>query len=192
MIARVVKTCVQFLSEENSLQTEGIFRRSANTQTVQRIKEQFNCGKKVDFRQLSIEEEGESESSMIHLAAVILKSFFRELEEPILTYDLYGDIIDFQPSSINHHEIEKIAVAKSYMLLRLPDDNYILLKYLIQFLIKVMDRSDMNKMTASNLAIVWGPNLCWPKNGHISLTSITSINFFTEFLLKNHDLIFVK
>lgn len=136
-------------------------------------------------------QEEDSEMA-IHLAAVILKSFFRELEEPLLTYDLYADIIDFQPSSINHHEIEKVAVAKSYMLSRLPDDNYIVLKYLINFLIKVMDRSDMNKMTASNLAIVWGPNLAWPKNGHISLTSITSINFFAEFLLKNHDLIFVK
>lgn len=184
-----MKTCVQFLSEENSLQTEGIFRRSANTQTVRTIKEQFNCGQNVDFKILAQEECSEM---AIHLAAVILKSFFRELEEPLLTYDLYADIIDFQPSSINHHEIEKVAVAKSYMLSRLPDDNYIVLKYLINFLIKVMDRSDMNKMTASNLAIVWGPNLSWPKNGHISLTSITSINFFTEFLLKNHDLIFVK
>lgn len=62
----------------------------------------------------------------------------------------------------------------------------------MKFLVKVMDRSDLNKMTASNLAIVFGPNLLWSKNKQASLTSITNINHFTEFLLRSHDLIFEK
>lgn len=31
----------------------------------------------------------------VHLAAVILKTFLRELPEPLLTYQLYNDIINF-------------------------------------------------------------------------------------------------
>lgn len=31
----------------------------------------------------------------VHLAAVILKTFLRELPEPLLTYQLYNDIVNF-------------------------------------------------------------------------------------------------
>ncbi len=47
----------------------------------------FVCfvGATVDFRE--IED--------VHLAAVILKTFLRELPEPLLTYQLYNDIVNF-------------------------------------------------------------------------------------------------
>lgn len=32
----------------------------------------------------------------VHLAAVILKTFLRELPEPLLTYSLYNDVVNFQ------------------------------------------------------------------------------------------------
>lgn len=31
----------------------------------------------------------------VHLAAVILKTFLRELPEPLLTYKLYNDVVNF-------------------------------------------------------------------------------------------------
>lgn len=31
----------------------------------------------------------------VHLAAVILKTFLRELPEPLLTYQLYNDVVNF-------------------------------------------------------------------------------------------------
>ncbi|XP_015792370.1 rho GTPase-activating protein 8 [Tetranychus urticae] len=185
IIPRVVHGCISFLNNETALQTEGIFRRSPNIKLVSDVQNLFNQGKEVNF-----DDYGEQS---VHVAAVILKSFLRELEEPLLTFDLYDDVIDFQQiSSGNHSQIEKLAVAKSLILQRLPEDNYKLLKFLVEFLVKVMDRSNLNKMTASNLAIVFGPNLLWSINKQASLTSITNINHFTEFLLKNHDVIFVR
>ena len=178
------------MSQESSLETEGIFRRSENTHTVKELKEGFNWGKIVDFND-TIGTLGQEK--VIHLAAVILKCFFRELDEPVLTYNLYPDILDFEAQSAKCDQLDPmIDSAKTYILSRLPNDHYILLKYLIDFLVKVMDKSDSNKMTASNLAIVWGPNLCWPKIGHLTLSSIASITYFTEFLLLHHDLIFIK
>ena len=47
---------------------------------------------------------------------------------------------------------------------KLPDQNYVVLKYLMEFLVLVTDRCDMNKMTAANLAVVFGPNLVWPND----------------------------
>lgn len=199
VIAPVVKTCIDFLSQESSLETEGIFRRSENTHTVKDLKEGFNWGKIVDFNDI-INTLGQEK--VIHLAAVILKCFFRELDEPVLTYDLYPEILDFEaqsaklssnnPTTDSDQVDPMIKVAKEYISTRLPNDHYILLKYLIDFLVKVMEKSEYNKMTASNLAIVWGPNLCWPKIGHLTLSSIASITYFTEYILLHHDLIFIK
>ncbi len=61
---------------------EGIFRRSANASTVKTVQKKFNAGEPVNFRDHDI-----------HVPAVILKTFLRELPEPILTYDLYDAVI---------------------------------------------------------------------------------------------------
>jgi Rho GTPase-activating protein 1 len=54
-----------------------------------------------------------------------------------------------------------------------------------------MDRKDFNKMTSSNLAIVFGPNLVWGKNHQMSLNEIGPINAFIDFILQNHDDIYI-
>lgn len=103
-------------------------------------------------------------------------------------------------------------MVKSLILERLPEDNYILLKYLAQFLAKVcfrfnhffpsrynfnilpfqvQDRSDLNKMTSFNLAVVFGPNLVWSQNQQMSLSSIGPINALTEHILSHYSEIFI-
>lgn len=86
----------------------------------------------------------------------------------------------------------RLELAKVIILQKLPDDNYRLLKYIFKFLCQIIDRKDLNKMTGSNLAIVFGPNLLWSKDKCASLASISAINYFTEFLLDNYKAIFVK
>jgi Rho GTPase-activating protein 1 len=117
----VVHLCVDYLDDENSLQTEGIFRRSANIQLVRELQQQFNEGKRPSFEQFG--EHG------CHIAAVLLKSFLRELEEPLLTFALYDDVIDFQQIA-GGSQVEKLAVAKSLILQRLPQDNYTVSRHL--------------------------------------------------------------
>lgn len=117
MIAPVVRTCIEHLMNENALQTEGIFRRSANIQIVKEVQQRFNNGENVNLNEF----EGEQS---YHIATVLLKSFLRELEEPLLTFELYEDIIDFQQIKSTTGNIEKMAIAKSLILQRLPVDNY--------------------------------------------------------------------
>ena len=45
------------------------------------------------------EEVSFSQMEDVHLAAVILKTFLRELPEPLLTYQLYNDIVNFHSKS---------------------------------------------------------------------------------------------
>lgn len=57
--------------------------------------------------------------------------------------------------------------------------------------LQVMDRSDLNKMTSSNLAVLFGPNIIWSQSGQLSLSAIAPINMFTDFVLVHHDQIFI-
>ncbi|CAB3248473.1 unnamed protein product [Arctia plantaginis] len=158
-IPPVVRQCVEFLSQPDALETEGLFRRSANISVTKELQRSCNRGEPVRFR------------NDPHNAAVLLKTFLRDLEEPLMTFDLYDEILKFQTWSNR----DKPRQVKILILERLPLDNYKLLKYIIQFLWKVQDRSCLNKMTSSNLAVVFGPNLAWPPNGQMSLQAIVPI-----------------
>ncbi|XP_053623978.1 rho GTPase-activating protein 1-like [Plodia interpunctella] len=174
-IPPVVRQCVEYLSQPDALETEGIFRRSANIATIKELQRACNRGEPISFK-------GDP-----HNAAVLLKTFLRDLEEPLMTFDLYDEILQFQSWS-NRDKPRKV---KILILERLPAENYRLLKYIFQFLWKVQDRSCLNKMTSNNLAVVFGPNLVWPPNGQMSLQSIGPINAFTDFLLENQESIFI-
>ncbi|CAL4063789.1 unnamed protein product, partial [Meganyctiphanes norvegica] len=176
-IPPVLKNCITFLDHPDALETEGLFRRSSSAATVKSVQQRFNKGEQLQFNL-----EGD-----VHTAAVIIKTFLRELQEPLMTFELYDDMLNFQKLSKN----ERVPTIKQMVLERLPEDNYLVLKFLVNFLVKVMERCDLNKMTSSNLAVVFGPNLVWPRGGQMSLYAIAPINTFTETLLANHHIIFV-
>lgn len=54
-----------------------------------------------------------------------------------------------------------------------------------------MDRKDFNKMTSSNLAIVFAPNLIYGRNNQMSLDEVAPINAFVDFVLQNHEDIYI-
>ena len=63
---------------------------------------------------------------------------------------------------------------------RLPDVNRQNLAYLMNFLHEVLIYSDVNRMSANNLAICLGPNLLWQKSS-ASLPTLTSFQSGAEF-----------
>lgn len=65
------------------METEGIFRRSANVSKVRALKDLANHGQRVTFEDP-------------YQAAALLKKFLRELKEPLLTFELYDEIVQFQ------------------------------------------------------------------------------------------------
>ncbi|OXU26243.1 hypothetical protein TSAR_016906 [Trichomalopsis sarcophagae] len=175
-IPPIVRQCVEFLDTPDALETEGIFRRSANVAVVKELQSKCNQGLPVDF-------QGDA-----HIAAVLLKTFLRELEEPLMTYELYDEITQFQTLSKD----ERPRRVKILILEKLPEDNYQLLKYIVQFLSRVMDRCDLNKMTSSNLAVVFGPNLVRaPPSRGMSLSAIGPINQFIDYVFTDQDKIFI-
>ncbi|KAF6102097.1 Rho GTPase activating protein 1 [Phyllostomus discolor] len=161
--------------QAHALTTEGIFRRSANTQVVREVQQKYNMGLPVDFDQYDD----------LHLPAVILKTFLRELPEPLLTFDLYPHVVGF----LNIDESQRVE-ATLQALQTLPEENYQVLRFLTAFLVQVSALCDQNKMTNTNLAVVFGPNLLWAKDAAITLKAINPINTFTKFLLDHQGELF--
>ncbi|XP_077317633.1 rho GTPase-activating protein 1 [Lithobates pipiens] len=173
-IPQVVQETVSYL-RQNALETEGIFRRSASTQVVREIQQKYNTGTPINFL----------EYNDVHLTAVILKTFLRELPEPLLTFHLYNYVVSF--SSI---EPEKQVESTREVLKSLPEENYEVLRFLTAFLVEVSARSSENKMTNTNLAVVFGPNFMWAKDVAMTLKAINPINTFTKFMLENQKELF--
>nr|XP_045219408.1 rho GTPase-activating protein 8 isoform X8 [Macaca fascicularis] len=82
LIPPVLRFTVTYLRQKG-LRTEGLFRRSASVQTVREIQRLYNQGKPVNF-----DDYGD-----IHIPAVILKTFLRELPQPLLTFQAYEQIL---------------------------------------------------------------------------------------------------
>ena len=119
-IPPIVKKCVEFLSTPEHLETMGIFRRSANVTEVKQSQAKVNAGDDIIF----------DEQTDVHLAAVLLKAFFRELPEPLLTFDVFEDVMNFQQLPTE----ARTSFMKETLRKKLPEQNFLLLKYLVNFL----------------------------------------------------------
>eukprot|EP00063_Salmo_salar_P067251 XP_014042086.1 PREDICTED: rho GTPase-activating protein 8-like [Salmo salar] len=159
---------LQYIGEKN----QGVMIPPVMSQTVSYLKDK---GKPVVF-----EQYGD-----IHVPAVILKTFLRELPEPLLTFALYHQIQDI----VRVESSLRVTTCK-HILESLPEHNYMVLKYLLCFLNMVSQQSIVNKMSPSNLACVFGVNLSWPSQGSVSLTSLTPLNIFTEILIEHYHTVF--
>ncbi|XP_050780869.1 rho GTPase-activating protein 8 isoform X3 [Gopherus flavomarginatus] len=174
LIPPVMKQTVSYLKSKG-LRVEGLFRRSASIQTIKEVHKLYNQGKPVNF-----DDYGD-----IHIPAVILKTFLRELPQPLLTFESYDQIL-----GITSVESSLRVTSCKQVIQGLPEHNYVVLKYLICFLHMVSQESIYNKMTGSNLACVFGLNLIWPPKGASSLSALNPLNLFTELLIDFYSKIF--
>ncbi|XP_077122731.1 rho GTPase-activating protein 8 isoform X6 [Ranitomeya variabilis] len=174
LIPPVMKQTISYLKTKG-LRTEGIFRRSVSAHIIKDIQKLYNLGKPVNF-----EEYGDE-----HVPASILKTFLRELPEPLLTFGSYRTILEI--TSVE--SILRVNRCKQ-IVHDLPEHNYAVLKYLMCFLNMVSTESLSNKMTASNLACVFGVNLVWPQEGAPSINALVPVNTFTELIIEYYSKIF--
>ncbi|EMP34839.1 Rho GTPase-activating protein 18 [Chelonia mydas] len=95
------------------------------------------------------------ESVKQHDAASLLKLFIRELPQPLLTVEYLKAFQDVQNLPTKKHQLQ----ALNLLVLLLPEANRDTLKMLLEFLQRVIDHRDKNKMTLNNVAMVMAPNL---------------------------------
>ncbi|KAJ2949671.1 hypothetical protein O0L34_g15597 [Tuta absoluta] len=131
--------------EMTGLYTEGLYRKSGLSSKVRELK------RLLDERP----EEGveKLDAYAVHVRASVLKSFFRELPEPLLTFDLYDDFILAAEITDPQERVSSIFT----ILKKLPKPNFDLVERLIFHLARVALGEDHNRMGPNALAIVFAP-----------------------------------
>ncbi|XP_059388048.1 rho GTPase-activating protein 17-like isoform X1 [Carassius carassius] len=165
-IALPIEACIMMLLE-TGMKEEGLFRIAAGASKLKKLKAALDCS-------TSQLEEFYSDP---HAVAGALKSYLRELPEPLMTYQLYDEWIQ----ASNVPDPDKRLQALWVTCDQLPKNNKANFRYLIKFLAKLAQESDVNKMTPSNIAIVLGPNLLWAKTeGSLAeMAAATSVHVVT-------------
>ncbi|XP_047211545.1 rho GTPase-activating protein 6-like isoform X2 [Girardinichthys multiradiatus] len=153
-VPRVVDSCCQHI-EKHGLQTVGIFRVGSSKKRVRQLREEFDRGIDVQL----------DEEHSVHDVAALLKEFLRDMPDPLLTRELYTAFIN--TTLLELDEQQSITQLLIYLL---PACNSDTLHRLLEFLSTVADHANDqhtkdgqeipgNKMTYSNLATIFGPNL---------------------------------
>lgn len=182
-IPMVLKCCAEFI-ETNGI-VDGIYRLSGVNSNIQKLRNAF------DEDRVPALYEDEAILQDIHSVASLLKMYFRELPNPLCTYQLYHTFVNAVQSSQE----------EGYRLLRmrdavqkLPPPHYRTLEYLMRHLARVAEHGHTTGMTPRNVAIVWAPNLLRCKElevgGVAALQGVGVQAVVTEFLVCYTDLIF--
>ncbi|XP_037327018.2 protein FAM13A isoform X2 [Pungitius pungitius] len=130
---------------EHALHQEGLFRVNGNVRAVETLKQRLESGEDVDLL-------AESDSSTV---ASLLKRYLRDLPMGLVDPTV-------QQALIQHYQESGDDVSWSDMrdlLRQLPDVHLSLLRYLCHFLTQVDRNHKENRMTALNLATVFGPSV---------------------------------
>ncbi|KAI9308310.1 Rho GTPase activation protein [Cunninghamella echinulata] len=130
--------------KENSLDKEGLFRKSPSSEELKQVKNKFNYGEQVNLNEHDID-----------VSAALLKVFLRELPTSVITpqqsNELTKLISNKEKDDIIRQRLQDGFAQKPYA--------FKLMQYLCKFLSEVEQHSGSNRMTAHNLAVVFAPNL---------------------------------
>ncbi|KAG5832764.1 hypothetical protein ANANG_G00294600 [Anguilla anguilla] len=180
--------------ENRALTVQGVYRISGSKPRIQKLCQAFETqGDQVDLSDLSP-----------HDVTSVLKHFFKELPEPLLTFDLYHDFItvgkniqrlaEKEPSAQTPGIVEDITLSLRELLRRLPPYNYSTLHHMVTHLHRVSENYEENKMSVGNLGIVFGPTLLRPLvSGDMSMSTLLETSYqaqLVEFLITHHSALF--
>ncbi|XP_060729625.1 unconventional myosin-IXb isoform X1 [Tachysurus vachellii] len=129
--------------EMNGLYTEGIYRKSGSTLKAKELHHLLDKSP----------QSTSLDNYQIHTVTGLIKSWLRELPDPLMTFNLYNDFLyaaDLPEKSERLRAIYR-------KLEELPAPNYSTLERLIFHLVRVAKEESYNRMSASALSIVFAP-----------------------------------
>ncbi|XP_013421086.1 rho GTPase-activating protein 6 isoform X2 [Lingula anatina] len=191
----IVNTCFKHI-ETYGLRVLGIFRVGSSKKRSKQLRDEFDSGKDVKL----------NEEHNPHDVAALLKEFFRDLPEPLLTRDLYASFVAARRITDRPTQLEAMRCLVSL----LPRPNRDTLLRLVKFLSKVaqhstdaVDESGQllpgNKMDSLNLAILFGPNILHNAKSGLSEFQVErteraeerdEVNQVVKDMIENHQDIF--
>uniref|UniRef100_A0A673JVE9 Rho GTPase activating protein 45 n=1 Tax=Sinocyclocheilus rhinocerous TaxID=307959 RepID=A0A673JVE9_9TELE len=181
----IIKKCIGEI-ERRALRMKGIYRVNGVKTRVEKLCQAFENGK----------ELVELSQSSPHDISNVLKLYLRQLPEPIMPFRLYNslmglakeslavvgpegaetgkgpDLVDLGPET--DPELLALVDRLKNLLKELPKQNIATLRYIARHLRRIAELEDDNKMSPSNLGIVFGPSLMRPRpsGATVSLSSL--------------------
>jgi len=137
----VMTTLVKKVIELNGQRTEGIFRVPGDSEMVMALKIRIENG---------IYEWDDVMDA--NVPGSLLKLWMRELEQPIISSDIYNDAIEAARDDDSKKSCELVS--------KIPELNRKVLEYIIQFLREMAkpEFEEVTKMSTINLSMVFAPN----------------------------------
>ncbi|XP_024216423.1 rho GTPase-activating protein 19 isoform X2 [Halyomorpha halys] len=154
-IVKQINYLVDYLSAEENICEEGIFRRSGKLTRQQELK---------GLLQRGILPKLKDSKYSVHDVASVLKAFLAELPEPLLTEVYYPAYCQIAELCQNEKGTRcRILKALQLLLLLLPIENRMVLKRIVHILHLTASNAENNRMSAQNLATLFTPHLLCPR-----------------------------
>uniref|UniRef100_A0A671SBT3 SLIT-ROBO Rho GTPase activating protein 2a n=1 Tax=Sinocyclocheilus anshuiensis TaxID=1608454 RepID=A0A671SBT3_9TELE len=161
-----------------SLHHEGIFRVSGSQVEVNDIKSAFERGEDP--------LAGDQNDHDMDSIAGVLKLYFRGLENALFPKEVFHDLM----SCVSMENLQDRAVHIRKVLLSLPSNTLVIMRYLFAFLNHLSQYSDDNMMDPYNLAICFGPTLMSVPEGHDQVSCQAHVNELIKTIIIHHECIF--
>uniref|UniRef100_A0A8C7RRJ7 Si:dkeyp-68b7.12 n=1 Tax=Oncorhynchus mykiss TaxID=8022 RepID=A0A8C7RRJ7_ONCMY len=176
-IPQVLRSCSEFIEKHGVV--DGIYRLSGVSSNTQKLRGEFDSEGTPDLNKDVYLQD-------IHCVSSLCKAYFRELPNPLLTYQLYDKYAEAVAIQLEDERLVKI----KDVLKELPAPHYRTLEFLMRHLVKMASYSSHTNMHARNLAIVWAPNLLRSKdieasgfNGTAAFMEVRVQSIVVEFIL---------
>ncbi|XP_071624939.1 rho GTPase-activating protein 32 isoform X1 [Heliangelus exortis] len=183
-VPQVLKSCTEFIEKHGIV--DGIYRLSGIASNIQKLRHEFDSEQIPDLtKDIYIQD--------IHCVGSLCKLYFRELPNPLLTYQLYEKFSDAVSAATDEERLVKI----HDVIQQLPPPHYRTLEFLMRHLARLADYCSITNMHTKNLAIVWAPNLLRSKqiesacfSGTAAFMEVRIQSVVVEFILNHVDVLF--
>nr|XP_020469159.1 rho GTPase-activating protein 32-like isoform X2 [Monopterus albus] len=183
-VPQVLKSCTEFIEKHGVV--DGIYRLSGIASNIQKLRHEFDSEQIPDLtKDIYIQD--------IHCVGSLCKLYFRELPNPLLTYQLYEKFSEAVSAATDEERVIKI----HDVIQQLPPPHYRTLEFLMRHLSRLATFSYITNMHSKNLAIVWAPNLLRSKqiesacfSGTAAFMEVRIQSVVVEFILNHVDVLF--
>ncbi|XP_038658314.1 rho GTPase-activating protein 31 isoform X2 [Scyliorhinus canicula] len=185
-VPQVLKSCAEFIEKHGIV--DGVYRLSGITSNIQRLRQEFGAEQLPDLtKEVYLQD--------IHCVGSLCKLYFRELPNPLLTYELYKKFTE----AVSAQSEEEQLVGIQNVIKELPPPHYRTLEYLIKHLTHIASFSTETNMHSRNLALVWAPNLLRSKeiegsgyNNDAAFLEVRVQSIVIEFILNHVNQLFIS
>lgn len=183
-VPQVLKKCAEFIEHHGVV--DGIYRLSGVTSNIQRLRQEFSSDSCPDLtKEVYLQD--------IHCVGSLCKLYFRELPNPLLTYELYSQFTEAARIQGPQEKLEHI----QRVIKELPVSHFRTLDFLTKHLSHLATLSSQTNMHTRNLALVWAPNLLRSRDmdssvcsGEQAFQEVRVQQAVVEFILNHTEYIF--